>query len=294
MDENNRFAEYSAFAFQAPFDFSKHSTIGCGGMAEIAFYPRSVAETVDLVKKLDRDGVSYRVLGNLSNVLPTDKTSERAVIRLKELREITKTQTGVFAYAGASMGTLLTACKNYGKSGVEFLIGIPCTLGGALYMNAGVRGYYIGDIVESVYVLRDGETRLIPVSECGYAYKKSVFMQNNDIILGASLRLKDGTKAEIEERERAFVARRAHLPKGRSMGCVFKNPVGVFAGELIERSGLKGMRIGGAKISEIHGNFILNEDGATSAEIKDLIMLIKNAVFAQYGVRLEEEIRYLD
>lgn len=294
MDENNRFAEYSAFAFQTPFDFSKHSTIGCGGIAEIAFSPRSVSETVALVKKLRSDGVSYRVLGKLSNVLPPDGKSKTAVILLKELREITKTQTGVFAYAGVSVGELRTACKNYGKSGVEFLSGIPCTLGGALYMNAGVQGYYIGDVVESVYILRDGETRLLSVSECGYAYKKSVFMQNNDIILGALLRLKDGTKAEIEERERAFVARRAHLPKGRSMGCVFKNPVGAFAGELIERSGLKGMSIGGAKISETHGNFILNEDGATSAEIKDLIMLIKNAVFSQYGIRLEEEIQYLD
>ena len=294
MEKKHWIDGYSAFAFETPFDFSKHSTIGCGGKAKVAFYPRSVPETVALIQKLEEDGIAYRVLGNLSNVLPSDGESDKAVVCLKELREISKTETGVFAYAGVTAGGLLNACKKFGKSGAEFLSGIPCTLGGALYMNAGVSGAYIGDIVESVYVLRKGEPRLLGVNECGYAYKKSVFMQNGDTILGASLRLKEGTQTEIEDREKWYFDRRAHLPKGRSMGCVFKNPVGAFAGELIERSGLKGMRLGGAKISETHGNFILNDKGATSAEIRDLILLIKNAVYAQYGIKLEEEIQYID
>lgn len=294
MEESNRFADYSAFRFVSPFDYAKHSTIGCGGVAEAVFYPRSVAELTALVKKLQADGFSYRVLGWLSNVLPPDGKSKTVVIRLTELCEITQTDTGIFAYAGATANSLLKACKNYQKSGLEFLSGIPCTLGGALYMNAGVRGSYIGDFVESVFLLRDGETRLLSVSECKYAYKKSVFMENKDIILGASLRLKNATEREIETRTEAFLSRRKHLPKGRSMGCVFKNPVGAFAGELIEKSGLNGMRLGGAKVSDTHGNFIINEQGATSAQIRDLISLIKNAVYAQYGVKLEEEILYLD
>ena len=119
-------------------------------------------------------------------------------------------------------------------------------------------------------------------------------MENGDVILGATLRLQDGTLAEIEERKRYYTARRAHLPTGKSMGCVFKNPDNRSAGELIEKSGLKGMRVGGAVVSEKHANFILNDNNATPADIKSLIMLIKNAVFAQYGVALQEEIRYLE
>ncbi|MBP3433868.1 MAG: hypothetical protein J6K50_01205, partial [Clostridia bacterium] len=172
--------------------------------------------------------------------------------------------------------------------------GIPCTLGGALYMNAGVGGAYIGDIVESVTVLRSGQILTLPKAECGYAYKKSVFMQNDDLIVGAALRLTEASETEIEERTAYYAAKRAHLPKGKSMGCVFKNPEGLVAGKLVEGAGLKGFRVGGARVSEKHANFILNDKNATSAQIRSLIGIVKNAVFAQYKIRLEEEIRYLE
>ena len=116
-------------------------------------------------------------------------------------------------------------------------------------------------------------------------------MENGDVIIGAALSLIHADEAEIEAKEKYYDIRRAHLPKGRSMGCVFKNPNGAVAGDLIERSGLKGLRIGGARISNEHANFIINEGNATSKDIETLIGIIKNAVFAQYGVRLEEEIR---
>ncbi len=285
--------EYQAFTREEPFDFSKKSTVGCGGRVDLAFSPSSVEELTVLVAKLDADGVSYRVLGNLSNVLPPDGRYNGVVIRLKNLDGLRFEKERVFAYAGVRAGTLLGAMREKNGKGAEFLYGIPCTLGGALFMNAGADGKYICEIVESVLLLRKGKQISLPVGECGYAYKRSVFMEGGDIILGGYLRMEEGTKEEIDEAVAYYRNRRAHLPQGRSMGCVFKNPHGDFAGRLIEGSGLKGFRIGGAKISEEHANFIINDRGGTSADIRALITVAKNAVRVQYGITLEEEIRYL-
>ena len=294
MNTQNRFFNYSTYTQEKTFSFAKNSSIGCGGVAEIAFYPRSVTEMISLVEQLRKDGIPYYVLGNLTNVLPPDGATERVVIRTKNLNGILLTDSGCFAYAGATSGALLNACRREHKSGVEFLNGIPCSLGGALYMNAGAGGTYMDTIVDNVLVLRDGKTKLISKTDCKYTYKHSVFMENDDIILGANLRLTKANADEITVRENDYADRRKHLPKGRSMGCVFKNPKDRFAGDLIERSGFKGMRIGGAKVSEMHANFIINDRGATSSHIRSLITVIKNGVFAQYGVQLDEEIRYLE
>ncbi len=283
---------YEKFTCEAPFDFSRHSSIGCGGGAKLAFYPRSVAETTALLKKLERDGIPYYLLGNMTNVLPPDEDTEKVVVCTKALNGVAVSDAA-FVYAGATSGALLSACKRANKSGAEFLYGVPCTLGGALYMNAGAGGTYISEIVENVLVYRQGETRILSGKDCSYAYKKSVFMENGAVILGASLRLETADAATIETREEYYKDRRKHLPKGRSMGCVFKNPEGAYAGDLIERSGLKGLCVGDARVSEEHANFIINDGNATAREIRTLISLIKNAVWAQYGVRLEEEIRYL-
>lgn len=286
-------SNYGAFTQESPFSFTKHSSIGCGGLAKAVFYPKNVIELCKLVDCLKKDGIAYYVLGNLTNVLPPDGDSDRVIIRTKNLNGILFSKE-IFVYAGVTSGAFLQACKRNGKTGGEFLCGVPCTIGGALYMNAGADGRYINEIVENVLVYNDGKTRVVSLDECQYSYKHSVFMENGDVILGATLRLQDGTLAEIEERKRYYTERRAHLPTGKSMGCVFKNPDNRSAGELIEKSGLKGMRVGGAVVSEKHANFILNDNNATPTDIKSLIMLIKNAVFAQYGVALQEEIQYLE
>ncbi len=280
------------YIWQTNFDFSMHSSVRCGGKADICYYPNSVAQISELVEGLTKEGIAYFVLGNLTNVLPADEDFNGAVISTKRLSGV-EVGERTFVYAGTTAGSLLAEAKRHGKTGGEFLYGVPCTLGGALYMNAGAGGKYISEIVDDVLVLRNGEKRLLPVKACEYSYKHSAFMENGDVILGAYLRLTDATPTEIEEKKRFYLDRRAHLPKGHSMGCVFKNPEGQSAGELIEKSGLKGLRMGGAKISEEHANFILNEGGATAREIRSLITLMKNAVYSQYGVRLEEEIRYL-
>ncbi len=286
------FLNNSVCAWRAPFNFAAHSTVGCGGNAPIAFYPQTVEEFAELISALTEQGLPYKVLGNLSNVLPPDGEVDYAVVSTKRLCGVT-VRDKIFALAGTTAGELLRVCRENRLGGGEFLTGIPCTIGGATYMNAGADGKYIAEILDGVLVLREGKLLQIPVKECGYAYKQSVFMDNGDIILGGALRLEESSMEEISERERYYRLRRAHLPKGRSMGCVFKNPPDAFAGELIERSGLKGLRLGGARIANEHANFILNEQNATAGDVKGLIALIKNAVYAQYGVELQEEIRYL-
>ncbi len=279
-------------SWQSPFDFSRHSSIGCGGKAKIAFYPQSVEELIALTERLRAEEEPYLVLGNLTNVLPADEGYEGAVIRTTKLDGVAR-NGGLFVYAGTSSGAFLRVCKQAKLTGGEFLEGVPCTMGGALYMNAGAGGRYIAELVERVLVLREGKRVSIPVKECAYAYKQSAFMRSGDIILGAELRLTESDGAQIERQIERYRQRRAHLPKGKSMGCVFKNPEKGFAGDLIERSGLKGMRVGGAVISKEHANFILNERNATAGDIRALIALIKNAVRAQYGIELQEEIRYV-
>ena len=159
-------------------------------------------------------------------------------------------------------------------------------------MNAGAADRYINEIVRSVLVYQAGEVKELPVVDCRYAYKSSVFMTSGGVILGVRFRLGLASAAEIEEKIAFFRDKRAHLPKGKSAGCVFKNPEGAFAGKLIEEAGLKGRRIGGAYVSETHANFILSE-GESSQDVKDLIATIKDAVYRRFKIELQEEIRYL-
>ena len=274
------------------YDLAKHSTIGCGGWTKIAYFPRSIEEVVCIVERLTRTGQPFYVVGNMSNVLPADGQSRRAFVCMKSVNEATISE-GFFG-AGITSGKLLRLCGGANLGGVEFLQGIPTTLGGALFMNAGVEGAYIGDLVQDVLIYDGTSLRTLQKEECDYAYKHSVFMQKDWTILGAHLHLQQLSTRDVEERLQYYTQRRKHLPSGKSMGCVFKNPNGISAGKLIEGAGLKGLRIGGAVVSCVHANFILNDNGATSQQIKTLIGIVKNAVFAQYKIRLEEEIRYLE
>jgi len=275
------------------FNCSKRSTIGTGGKAPYAFYPQSIKELIKLIDFFEEENVPFVAFGRMSNVLPPDGVFDKAVIMTTKLTGIEFTKN-VFCEAGTTVGAFLRACGEHSKTGAEFLAGIPCTIGGALYMNAGVKGNYISDIVKKVLVYRQGKLSILPKKACGYGYKKSIFMEDGSIILGAELALEDGEKGQIEETIKDVLRSRTCLPRGKSMGCIFKNPLGDSAGRLIEGAGLKGLRIGGASVSTVHANFIINDGNATSEEIKKLILIIKNAVYAQYKIGLEEEIRIIE
>ena len=281
-------AKYSVYNPEFNALTAKYTTIGCGGIADAIFFPNTIEQLVELIVHLQSDGVPFDILGQGANVLPADDLSGKVIVCTKRVNVISVQQESVYVSAGVSSAGFLKACR------AEFLEGIPCTLGGALYMNAGVADGHIADIVQSVLVLRDGRIQKLSKEECQYGYKTSVFMHTNDIILGATLSLKTAALREIDDKTLAFRARRTHLPKGRSMGCIFKTPTGPFAGCLIEKAGLKGLRIGGAVVSSEHANFIINDQNAKSSDVRHLIETVKNAVFAQYRIRLEEEIRYIN
>ena len=274
----------------SPFDLAKNSTIGTGGYAELAYAPKTQDELLRVIQKLEQTQTKYCIVGNMSNVLPADGKSKRTFVLTKKVNAITDN----YFEAGVSVGRFLAYCKDRGLSGGEFLEGIPCTLGGALYMNAGVAGAYMNKIIQSVRVYHNGKVQTLTNAECGYEYKTSVFMQGGFVILGATLALRQADEITIAQQRAYYKERRKGLPKGKSMGCVFKNPENLVAGKLIEGAGLKGLRVGGAHVSNIHANFIINDLGATSAQVRSLIEIVKNAVFAQYKIRLKEEIIYLE
>lgn len=278
--------------YELEFDFSKHSTVGVGGIAEIVFYPKSIKEFIRLCDFFVDSEIEFLVLGNMSNILPPDGRFKKPLILAKKLKS-TEFTDSVFVEAGVTASALLDECIKNGRRGAEFLAGIPCTLGGAVYMNAGAQGRYMSDIVKKVLVYKQKRLALLTNKDCRYGYKKSAFMEEDSVILGIELALEQGDSQAVALRRDCVLQARRGLPKGRSMGCVFKNPLGDSAGRLIELAELKGAREGGALVSSIHANFIMNDGGATQADFLRLIERVKRSVFERCGVLLEEEIRII-
>lgn len=291
------------------FDMEKVSFIGVGGIAPAAFFPNTLAGFTELLRELRRQSVPFCLFGTVANVLIPDgkrkKDDEKGVLNgaavfTKNLRSIAVDGENIFAFCGVTGAELLSAAAEAGLGGAEFLSGVPCSVGGATYMNAGSNGRHVSDAAESVLAYGDGEMRVYTNAECRFSYKQSAFMGSGEAILGVTFRFKRVGNAGAAALQRDAERKRAGLPKGKSLGCIFKNPPPLIAGErrisagaLIESSGMKGAREGGAVVSKDHANFIINEDGATYEDVRALIERVRRAVFETHGVRLEEEIRYL-
>ena len=272
------------------FSFSRHTTIGCGGAAAAAVYPRSNEETAELLSLLRRERIPYCFLGAGANVLPPDGSYEGVVVRVSATR-LQSDGERIKAGAGVTGGSLCRFARRLNLSGFEPFTGIPMTLGGGVTMNAGVAEGHFSDVVERVVGIEDGKIRIFSREDCRFSEKRSVFQEG---IAVTELFLK-GTflaREEIEKKTEYFRKKRDHLPRGRSMGCTFVNPQGLSAGKLIDECGLKGLRVGGAHVSEIHANFIINE-GGTSDDVAALIDIVKEKVAEQTGILLKEEIRRL-
>ena len=276
-----------------PFPFRQFTTVGIGGDAPLAFFPRDFSTMIEIVSYCRKEQIPFFVLGRGSNVLTSDAGFDGVVLCTHELDQVQVCDGWVDAYCGANIGKMLSEVAKRGMGGLAFLAGIPASLGGAIYMNAGACGTYIESVVTEVTIFDGGGLQKIDVSECNYSYKRSRFMWSNEIILGARLRLQKTGKEKALREIRDSLRARAQLPTGKSLGCVFMNPDQVSAGYLIERSGLKGVCCGDAKISEEHANFIVNMGHATAEEYKKLIQMIKERVFSETGVVLREEIRYI-
>lgn len=277
------------------FCFCNNTTVGVGGRAALAVYPRRIPELISVIQWLQRESVPYCMLGNGSNVLVSNHGFDGIVIVTKKLSGICDQDGAVYAECGTQIGSLLNYAANHGLGGAAYLAGIPATVGGAVYMNAGAQGRWIGELVHSVRVLENGKVYDLSGGDCRFAYKSTRFMMVDKIaILSVRFILKRQNLQSILSEINSVKMKRKNLPIGKSMGCVFKNPaVGISAGELIERAGLKGACAGDAIVSVRHANFILNRGNASAADFTALIVRIKEEVWSRFGIRLEEEIRYI-
>ncbi|MGN0807544.1 MAG: UDP-N-acetylmuramate dehydrogenase [Candidatus Coproplasma sp.] len=274
------------------FSFAENTTYRLGGNAKFAYYPKNIPQAIKAAEECRSCGDETFIIGNGSNVLASDSGFGGAVISTKKLSGIVRLDNNrLFCLAGTPISKLLNYCKSHGLSGVEYLIKIPATVGGAAYMNAGAAGRYFGENIKKVLIYTDKKV-YFNKNQCNFTYKHSTMRDINCLILAVVLQLEVKPVAEIEANLNYYSSLRKHLPKGRSCGCVFKNGDNYFAGELIEKAGLKGIRCGNAIVSFEHSNFIINE-GDSSNDVKKLIELVKYMVKLKFKVGLEEEVVYI-
>ncbi len=274
---------------------SRHTTMRIGGPADALAIPETIEQVEALVHTAKSRGVPIFILGRGSNLLVRDGGIRGLVIKLGDaFSKLTVEGRELTVFAGRTIvSTAHVAMKN-GLAGLEFAAGIPGTVGGAVVMNAGAHGGEMKDVIRAVQVLTSNgliETRSVEALQFGY--RTSSLRDSGDVVLGAVFRLAPGDTAEMQQKVKAWnVRRQATQPLSYpSCGSVFRNPAGDFAARLIEAAGLKGERIGGAMISELHANFIVNLGGASAADVISLMTCARARVRDEFGVELVPEVR---
>ncbi len=274
----------------------RHTTFKIGGPADLFVLPGDAAQLQRVAEKANALGVPIFFLGNGSNLLVSDKGIEGVVVDLSRLNTITVDGDTVTCGAGAMLSSLCIKAMEHSLSGLEFAYGIPGTVGGALYMNAGAYGGEMRDVVTGARVLQpDGEVTERSAEEMHLGYRSSAFQNNREIILSVTCRLTPGDKSEIKAMMDDLLCRRKEKQplEFPSAGSTFKRPEGYFAGALIEQNGLKGLRRGGAMVSEKHAGFVVNTGGATAADVQAVIKEVQETVLRQSGVLLEPEVLFV-
>ena len=274
----------------------RHTTFKIGGAAEIYIKVYNTNELKSVLNSIRTYNIPYFVLGRGSNLLVSDKGIDGAVVELNGMDEITVCGETLVCGSGASLrGVCLAALKN-SLTGLEFAYGIPGGIGGALYMNAGAYGGEMKDVVVSAKAVdASGEEKFLTVEEMCLGYRTSIFKNSGLIITEVSLKLEKGEENEIRDlMEDIFSRRKNKQPlEFPSAGSTFKRPEGYFAGALIEKNNLKGVRVGGAQVSEKHAGFVINRSDASCADVLTLIKKIQATVFENDGVTLETEVIFV-
>ena len=274
---------------------ASHTTFRIGGPADYFVMPETTEELAKVLKLCREELVPYFILGNGSNLLVGDKGFRGVVVQLyKNFDELRIEGTKVTAKAGTMLIRVAKEAGKAGLTGLEFASGIPGTIGGAMVMNAGAYGGEMKDVVTAVTVLTgDGEVKTLTGEEMNFRYRGSVVEDEGYIVLEAVMELKEGCLDDILARiEELSVQRRTKQPiEYPSAGSTFKRPEGYFAGKLIQDSGLRGYRVGGAQVSEKHCGFVINAGGATAADVMQLIQDVSDKVNDQFGVTLEPEVK---
>lgn len=271
-----------------------HTTYKVGGKARYFVYPKNEIALMRLLKETKENQIETKIIGKGSNLLVSDDDYDGMVICLdRYFNEVIFEKNKVSAYAGQSIIYLAHEAMKRGLSGLEFASGIPGTVGGACFMNAGAYKSEMKDVVEAVWVLKEGNCVWMSVEECEFSYRNSIFKRNPDwVILAVRFHLTPKDPLEIKElmdsrRQRRMASQPLDKP---SAGSVFKNPEDMPAWKYIEESGLRGKCINGAKVSEKHANFIVNEREAKAQDIYDLIELIQKSVYEKFNVFLKAEV----
>lgn len=273
---------------------AKHCNWRAGGPADLLVIVRTTDELVKAVARAKSYSVPFTLIGFGANVLVSDRGIRGLVILNRAHRIEFLSDSIVETDSGTNLAVLAKACAQHGVGGLEFLIGIPGTVGAAVAVNAGTRTEWISTIVSSVKVLpRRGELAWLEPAELAFSYRSSRLKHTDEVVITARLLGKPDDLKYIVEKMAQHLQVRKNQPTGPSAGSVFKNPEGDFAGRLIEAGGLKGFKVGGAEVSNMHANFILNTGTATATDIKNVIAHVKREVKKVFGVALEEEIRYL-
>lgn len=278
---------------------SLHTTFRVGGNCRAFIELASDIAVIELIRAANDMGVRYFVLGNGSNVLFDDRGYNGVIFHIGNLMSKIELheENNVRASAGAGLNRLCTFALDNSLAGLEFAYGIPGSVGGAVFMNAGAYGGEIKDVIKSVEVVdcKDGKPYIFKVGELDMSYRQTSFMKNGMIVLGGVFELKKGSRAEIKARMDELMSRRKDKQplEYPSAGSTFKRPEGKFAGKLIQDSGLRGYTVGGAQVSEKHCGFIINRGGATSKDILSLISHIQDTVLEKTGSYLECEVRYI-
>ncbi len=270
----------------------KYTSFRIGGPADFYLEPVDKFDLIEIVRYFRKLDYRFMIIGKGSNLLISDSGFRGAAINLEEGLGKVRTESDlIVADAGVRLGKFVDYCIQQEKSGVEMLAGIPGTIGGAVIMNAGAYGGEISDHLVEVEIYRDDAIKKIDKAEAGFSYRKSGF--GRDVVLNASFKLPQGSLSQLLQRRRELLLKRnqsqpLNLPNSGSM---FKNPQGTFAAKLVEEAGLKGKQIGGAQISERHGNFIVNEGGAKASDVLDLVKLARKKVMEKSGIKLELEVK---
>ncbi|WP_105957090.1 UDP-N-acetylmuramate dehydrogenase [Apilactobacillus quenuiae] len=275
---------------------SKYTFTQTGGLADFLAFPKKVDEVQELLEFSEINNLPITVLGNASNLIIKDGGIRGLVIMLTYMNNIDTSDDCIIADAGAAYIDVTIAAQKNGLSGAEFAAGIPGSVGGAIFMNAGAYGGETDQIVDSILVLTpDNKVKKIDHDNLDFGYRHSYVQDNNDIVLQATFKLKHGDKNEIQLKMDYFNSLRAskqplELP---SCGSVFKRPKGYFAGKLIHESGLQGYQSGGAQVSTKHAGFIVNIGNASATDYLNVIHHVQTTVYGKQGVNLETEVRII-
>ncbi len=284
--------EYSENTLLAP-----HTSFRIGGAARLAVFPKSRDEAVKVFDILRDENIPTLVLGNGTNVLVSDDGYDGAAVILTNMRACSVSGESITAEAGVPLTRLAIAAAKDSLAGLEFAYGIPGTVGGGVYMNAGAYGGDMSQVVVSseYYDLASGERGTVSGAAHEFSYRHSVYMDSKRVILSATLTLIRGERSEIEAKMNDYMSRRREKQplEYPSAGSTFKRGNGFITSQIIDEVGLKGRRVGGAEVSEKHAGFVINRGGATAKDVLELIYIIKAEVKNKTGYDIECEVKYI-